>query len=490
MEAMPRFREFSEKHSTDIAPEVAMPESRKLNFTKAALAALPPAPAGKRVYVHDTKTKGLVLAITDRGVKSFQLYRWVNKRPERLTLGRFDDNGLTIEQARKAAADHSLSIARGENPAQEKRKRSEEMTLRDLFDEYLVRQASVNRRLDKHRQTFRLYLTHWEGRRLSEISHDAVSRWHKALPAKIAQASIDSRRERERQAAKVAKKAEDKAKAVAKAKEAGRRPRATGRLRRVELSEGFRPKDGRVSANIALKLLHTLYQRAIREWRIYKGENPASGIKKFPEASRERFLQADELPRFFEAVAAEENPDIRDYVNLLLLTGARRSSLLSMRWDDVNLERAEWRIPALRSKTGIPMTVPLVAAALEILKSRHETAEDGAGFVFPGTGGSGHLADPKKGWARILARAGIRDLRIHDLRRSLGSWQAATGASLQVIGKSLGHRNLSTTMIYSRLNLDPVRDAMERATNAMQAAASARAPATVKRLRTGRRASD
>lgn len=88
-------------------------------------------------------------------------------------------------------------------------------------------------------------------------------------------------------------------------------------------------------------------------------------------------------------------------------------------------------------------------------------------FVFPGTGKKGHLVEPKKGWKRILERANIEDLRVHDLRRSLGSWQASTGANLSVIGKTLNHKNVSTTAIYARLNLDPVRKAMDKAVNAM-----------------------
>ena len=87
--------------------------------------------------------------------------------------------------------------------------------------------------------------------------------------------------------------------------------------------------------------------------------------------------------------------------------------------------------------------------------------------MFPGAGGQGHLVEPKKAWERILVRSGLDDLRMHDLRRSMGSWQAATGASLTVIGKSLGHRNTSSTAIYARLNLDPVRASMERAATAM-----------------------
>jgi integrase len=87
--------------------------------------------------------------------------------------------------------------------------------------------------------------------------------------------------------------------------------------------------------------------------------------------------------------------------------------------------------------------------------------------VFPGRGKTGHLVEPKTAWARILKRAGLQNLRLHDLRRTLGSWQAATGASLPIIGKSLGHKSLAATQVYARLNLDPVRAAVNTATDAM-----------------------
>ena len=95
-------------------------------------------------------------------------------------------------------------------------------------------------------------------------------------------------------------------------------------------------------------------------------------------------------------------------------------------------------------------------------------------FVFPGIGKSGHLQEPKKGWKRILERAKITDLRIHDLRRTLGSWQAKTGASLAIIGKSLNHKNQNTTAIYARLDLDPVRESVNAATKAIFNAANKR----------------
>lgn len=265
-----------------------------------------------------------------------------------------------------------------------------------------------------------------------------------------------------------------------------------------------------------------IFNKAIA-WELFDKENPAAGVPKFKVKSRERFLRADELPRFFASVAEEPSEDVRDYVLLSLMTGSRKTNVLSMRWADVNLERAEWRIPD--TKNGDPLTVPLLPQAVDILQDRKP--DKPPEFVFPGRGASGHLADAKSGWKRILDRdevqqltlriqaagtafewpiikakgprdksrkietlteslararavaaelnidttgARLSDLRRHDLRRTMGSWQAATGASLVVIGKSLGHKDMASTQIYSRLDIDPVRNAMQTAATAMFAA--------------------
>jgi integrase len=240
--------------------------------------------------------------------------------------------------------------------------------------------------------------------------------------------------------------------------------------------------------------------------------NPAKGIRRNAERSRDRFLQADELPRFYAALAEEPNETIRDYFLMSLLTGARRANVLAMKWVEVDFKRAEWRIP--RTKNDDPHTIPLMPEALAILVQRQSDSE--SVHVFPGPGKSGHLIEPKGGWRRIFdrdeltqlttlvhvagsrfaiaegenlgeslkrarreakrlrvdgSRARIKDVRIHDLPRTLGSWQARTGASLSIIGKSLSHKSVQTTAIYSRLDIDPVRESMERATSAMRIAA-------------------
>lgn len=393
--------------------------SNRLLFNKTAITALPVPPKGQRATYYDEKVQKLAIRITAAGSRTFYVVKRAESGMAWLKLGSFPD--MSVENARKEAEKMLGQFAQGNDPAQIRRAGRAEMTLDDLHREYMERRAAFNRRPDKPQANYRLYLSQWGKRKLSSIKHEEVDRLHKKI----------------------------------------------GRV------------NGTVTANIMLKLLHVMFNKAINEWRIWSGENPAHGIKKFPEQSRDRFLQSDELPRFFQAVAEEPNETIRDYVLISLLTGARRSNVLEMRWQDVSFERAEWRIGM--TKNGTPQTVTLSPEALEVLRNRKPQEE--AVFVFPGTGREGHLAEPKKGWTRILERAGIADLRIHDLRRTLGSWQAKTGASLAIIGKSLNHKNQSTTAIYARLDLDPVRQSVNTATSAMMAAAGVKQTAEVLQLK-------
>jgi integrase len=128
---------------------------------------------------------------------------------------------------------------------------------------------------------------------------------------------------------------------------------------------------GIYTANRLLALLSTVFNKTI-EYDLWERPNPASGIKKFREKSRDRFLQSDELPKSFSALLSEPNTDIRDSVLLALLTGARRTNVLSMQWSNINLERAEWCIP--ETKNGEAQTVALSGEALEVLHNRKVNA--------------------------------------------------------------------------------------------------------------------
>jgi integrase len=161
-----------------------------------------------------------------------------------------------------------------------------------------------------------------------------------------------------------------------------------------------------------------------------------------------------------EALEVEPNRDMRDFFLMCLYTGARKSSVLSMKWEDIDFSIKEWRIPD--TKNGEPVRIPLIKEALEILDNR-SWLKDSMPWVFPGHGKSGHLENIRGAWKRILDRAGLKNLRIHDLRRTLASYQAIAGTSLLIIGKSLGHKSPQSTAIYARLSNDPVRASMESA---------------------------
>ncbi|MEA1950378.1 MAG: site-specific integrase [Planctomycetota bacterium] len=199
--------------------------------------------------------------------------------------------------------------------------------------------------------------------------------------------------------------------------------------------------------------------------------NPCVGVKKFEEESRERYLLPEEMKAFFTALA-EDEPLWRDYFLMCLFTGARKSNVLAMRWNELDLERGAWHLPGQQMKNKMPLVIVLAEPARVVLESRIYLREK-TEWVFPANRRTkqGHIIDPYKPWARILKRAKLTGLRPHDLRRSLGSWQAAAGASLTIIGKTLGHRDHKSTQVYARVQLDPVRESVNGVTRDMQRAA-------------------
>jgi integrase len=224
---------------------------------------------------------------------------------------------------------------------------------------------------------------------------------------------------------------------------------------------------GEYAANRLLALLAAAYAKGGDLWT---GTSPTKGVQRFREKSRDRFLQGSELPAFFAALNDKEtNATIRDVVLTCLMTGARKANVMAMRWDQVNLDGGTWRIP--ETKNGQPLTVPLAPEMVKLLNDRRK-ADAGGEWVFPGYGVTGHVVEIKASWKEILDRAGLKDLRVHDLRRTLGSWQAAAGSSLAIIGKSLGHKSQQTTAIYARLAIEPVRASVNTAVSAMTAAAA------------------
>ena len=359
-------------------------------FTEAKVRALP-TPATGRSWWYDTKARGLAICRMHTGATSFYFYKWHDGKPKRELLGKFPD--LTVQQARDAAETRLGKIAAGEDPFEQRRTRRQEPTLAELFAHWMIH-AKAHKRPKSYGEDERQYnalLKSWANRRLSTIHKSDVQ----ALHSKIGIGWDE------------------------------------------QVKDKTIHRGGTYMANRLLALLSAMFNRA--DDLGYRGSNPCKGITKFKETSRDRWLQGDELQRFFAALETEPDRDVRDYFVLALFSGARKGNILSMRWADVNLDTALWRIPGEDAKAGQPIIIPLVEPLVVLLRDRH--ARNGTSpWVFPKRKGHDHMAEPRGAWSKIIARAKIDNVRPHDLRRTLGSWQAMTGATLPIIGKMLGHR--------------------------------------------------
>lgn len=237
---------------------------------------------------------------------------------------------------------------------------------------------------------------------------------------------------------------------------------------------------GRVHPPTANRVLKTV--RALWNWaedrELVSGRNPAARIAMYRETPRDRFLRQEEAQRLLAALRDERTPvRLRHLVLLCLGTGQRRGNVLAMRWEDVDLAGAAWRIPAAVAKGARTLEVPLLPLALAVLRERREEADPACAWVFPGRLSDDRpWAEPKKGWAALLQRAGIADLHLHDLRRTLGSWMAIQNASTTIIGRAMGHASTASTAIYARLTSDPVAAAMQGALEALGATESLDGP--------------
>ncbi len=423
------------------------PQSTRFSFTITAIGKLP-VPASGRVVYHDEGCDNLTLVVSPAS-KSFYWSGRSAGRPTRLFVGKFP--GMGVETARKKTRLLSAARDEGRDPAAERKAKRKEPTLTELWESYLELHAKPRKRTwQEDERKYKQYLVAFHAKRLSAITQPVVAKWHGA---------------------------------IAKA-------------------------HGPILANRAKALLATMFSKASAAVG-YSGPNPAVGVANFPERSRERFLLPAEMSAFFTALAAED-AYWQAFFLLCLFTGCRRGNVASMEWAEADLDNAVWHIPGSKTKNKRPTTVSLCAPALAILTMRHNE-RNGSPYVFPASKGSGHLIDPRKAWNRVLtamracpecnevvgqgklvdSKAGklaerkyrcpkceaelppaeLPDLHMHDLRRTQGSWQAAMGISLAIIGKSLGHADLKSTQVYARLQLDPVKEAVAKASGAMIEAA-------------------
>ncbi len=204
---------------------------------------------------------------------------------------------------------------------------------------------------------------------------------------------------------------------------------------------------------------------AKRVWGSIMNFTPASLIR---VASACHYLTAEEAGRLFKALDGSLNPQLKNIVALLLLTGARVSELLRAEWRHVDLERRAWLIET--SKTDQPRRVPLSQAAIDIIEQLPRF--DGCPYLVPNPETKLPFVTLKRAWQTARREARLGDLRIHDLRHSAASFMINAGIDLYAVGKVLGHADHKSTMRYSHLANETLLAAVEAGAAKMTLGAS------------------
>lgn len=374
-------------------------------------------PGQDTVFLWDAELPGFGVRVTRAGVRSY-VFQWKRGAvSRRVTIGRHGAP-WTPEAARREALRLKGEVAAGRDPAEARVAERTAPTVAELVDRFITEHVAPKCRATtaaEYRRILDTWIVPRLGRlRVADVTRADVARLHHAM------------RERPYRANRTAA--------------------LLSKMFALAESWGLRPEHS----------------------------NPVRSVERFRETRRERFLSPRELAKLGETLRSAESeteeearqkgdaalkpaPFVVEAIRLLLLTGCRKSEVLRMRWEDVDL--ASRRVVIPESKTG-RKTIPLSAPAAEVLARLPRV--EGCPFVLPGRSGAGHLVGLPKCWERIREAAGIPDVRLHDLRHSFASVAAGGGESLLLIGRLLGHSQPATTARYAHLADDPQKAAAER----------------------------
>jgi integrase len=375
----------------------------------------------------DSDLAGFALRAKPSGVCTWVVqYRNLAGRTRKLALGKV--GVLTPEEARQKARKALGEVSGGADPSADRHAQRKDLTLGELVALYLEEGPA-----DKPKKKASSWAT--DG---SNLRRHAVPLLGRRMAKALRRTDIQKFQRDVTEG---------------KSSAAGKGVRKRGRLR--------------VTGGPGTARRATVVVAAMLAWAVKGGileENPAEGVELNKLPKRERFLSGAELARLGEALARAEREGVNmialDMIRLLLLTGARRTEIASLRWGFVDFERGALRLPD--SKTD-EKTIALGAPALSLLASLKQG--EGMAWVFPATRGEGHFKGMPGIWAKVAKMAGLKvgkaagslGVRVHDLRHGFASVAVADGGSLYLVGKVLGHMQASTTERYAHLHMDPVQ---------------------------------
>ena len=369
-------------------------------------------PQATEFFIWDESIPGFGLRVMPSGRKSFVVQYRAGRRPRRMSLG--PSTVLTCDQARTRAITIIAAVKNGEDPAADRATKRNAATVNDLAERFDKEHIAVRLKAStakEYRGNLRRFILPALGRlAVPEITRADVAKFHHDL-------------------------------------------------RHIPYQ-----------ANRCLEVVSKMFVLA-EMWGLRPdGSNPRKHIRKYPEEKRERFLSAAELRRIGEVLREMENerielPSAILAARLLILTGCRLGEIMTLKWDYVDFEEHALRLPD--SKSG-KKVVHLGDPAVEYLRDAKRI--DGNPWVISGTLPAKPLSDLQPFWQRVRARAGVKDVRIHDLRHTFASMAVASGQGLPMIGKLLGHTQVQTTARYAHLASEPVKTAADSISKSLREA--------------------
>lgn len=417
--------------------------AEKFNFIKSRLDALSfdPEKGKSKNYYADEKINGLVLELTPKNLKTFQVYKKINYKPVRVMIGRYP--AMTIDQARRIAQAKLSEMAEGINPNQEKKaERKKAITLQEVFTDYMRDKTAK----DKHKSgtvydythAIECYFKDWQNLSMLKITEDMIEAKHAEIG-----------------------------------------------------------KSAKAPANKAMRLLRALFNYALVEYKNDKDgikhpvftHNPVKILSHkdawYDIPRRDRHIKAYEIRPFFEAINALSPSDgeswqhAKTFLLLTLFTGCRREEGLSLKWSNV-----DFRLKTLTfddTKNGQIHVLPLSDYLFDLLtEHRKATIASKSGYVFASAKSkSGYISNPQKHINKITERTGIK-FSDHDLRRTFATTADALNYSLHKIKRLINHSDKTdVTLGYIMRNVERLRDPMQQITDFLLKTAGQKATAEI-----------
>ena len=373
---------------------------------------------GRDYQIFDTEVRGFAVCIYRSGSRAFTLdYRYAG-RQRRITIGRWPE--WTVTAARDRARQLRREIDEGGDPLSGKSELRTAPHVSDMIERYIaehvVKLAPANA-ADQKAMLAKLVAPLWGNKLVTAITKTDVAK----LLAKIAEG---------------------------RARPAKEKP--NNRARKLQ-----GPKPTPVRANRVGEVLRKMFTLAIG-WGM-RTDNPASGFRRRIENERERFLSQEEIGRLAEVLDAAKDQRAAGIIRLCMLTGARLGEVRQARFEQFNLELGVWSKPAATTKQRKVHRVPVSADVAAIVRQRQLLVPSGVPWLFPGDTPGQPVKEIRRFWINVQRDANLPDVRIHDLRHTFASLLVSGGASLEMIGKLLGHTQMQTTQRYAHLMDSPLR---------------------------------